>query len=388
MDEWAGQDPERSAYPGAVAMVIQNGKVLLRHATGHVWAHGAEPMSVSHVFDVASVTKVVSTAAAALTLIERGKMCLEDTLGVFFPSLVGSSLGQVRISHLMTHTAGFGEVPTMFEIGASGEDPIDILSRVALAWQPGTHVQYSCKGYILLGRVIEAASGMGLADYARRYVFEPLGMEDTCYLPVGAAIPQRMRDAGIVPSEARSATPRGVALRKEWAQRGEWLDVWGERHVGPAGSAAAGDIACGFVHDENAAWLGGVSGNAGVFSTADDLAKFGQMWLNRGVAADGRRVLSSAMVDLATRNYTAGLPGDDNRGLGWQLPTPDMSFGDLAPADTIGATGFTGTGLWVVPAYGAVVVLLSNRLQFTRRNEHIGRVRRLFMNAVLAALAQ
>lgn len=379
VDEWAGQDQEASAYPGAVAVVMQHGKVLLRHAVGHVWAQGSEPMSASHVFDIASITKTVATAASALTLLQKGKLCLDDTLDTFFPSLKGSALGHVRVWHLMTHTAGFGEVPTMFEIGADGEDPVDILSRAALSWQAGSHVQYSCKGYILLGRVIEAAAGMRLHDYARLNVFEPLGMENTCYLPFDEAIPDPMR-AAMVPSEARSATPRGVALCGEWVRRGIWMDAWRERH-------RADDVACGFVHDENAAWLGGVSGNAGVFSTADDLARFGQMWLDRGSAPDGRRVLSSAVVELATRNWTAGLPGGDNRGLGWQLPTRDMSFGDVAPAGTMAVTGFTGTGLWVAPEYGAVAVLLSNRLQFTRGNEHISRVRRLFMNAVMAALA-
>jgi CubicO group peptidase (beta-lactamase class C family) len=391
VDEWAGQDPAASAYPGAVAVVMQNGKVLLRHAVGQVWAQGSEPMSAAHVFDVASVTKTIATAASALTLLQRGKLCLEDTVDEFLPSLRGSALGGVRIWHLMTHTAGFAEVPPMFEIGAVGEDPADILSRAALSWPAGSHVNYSCKGYIVLGRVIEAVTGMQLDEYARRNVFEPLRMENTSYLPLDTPIPERMR-AVMVPSEARSATPRGVALRAAWARRGMWMDEWRERHrLGPGGSGddrgSCGDVAFGCVHDENAAWLGGVSGNAGVFSTADDLARFGQMWLERGVAVDGTRVLSQAVVELATRSWTGGMPGGDNRGLGWQLPTPDMSFGDLAPPGTMGVTGFTGAGLWVVPAYGVVAVLLSNRLQFTRRNERITRVRRLFMNAVLAALA-
>ncbi|MGB4337966.1 MAG: serine hydrolase domain-containing protein [Bacillota bacterium] len=425
--EWAGQDPEKSAYPGAVTVVVQNGHVLLRLAVGHAWAAQlappVQPMTVAHVFDVASITKTVATATTTLILLEQGRISLDDTVDTFLPFLRDSALGQVKVWHLLTHTAGFGEVPPLFELGYgdgrgvdygyvdgrvcdsgcdSGCDsnapahsphptpgrrpvgnlrptPADLLARVPLRWAPGTHVQYSCKGYIVLGQLLEAASDTPLDEFARRHIFEPLGMHTTSYMPLGSAIPEPARGL-LVPSEPRSATPRGQALRAAWIQRGLWLDAWRDRHI-------AGDVPVGIVHDENAAWLGGVSGNAGLFSTADDLARFGQMWLDHGLTPDGRRLLSPATVELATCNYTGHLPGGDNRGLGWQLPSPDTSFGDYAPDGSLGVTGFSGTGLWVVPKLNVVAVLLTNRLQFTRRNDHISRVRRLFLNAVLASLS-
>jgi CubicO group peptidase (beta-lactamase class C family) len=137
------------------------------------------------------------------------------------------------------------------------------------------------------------------------------------------------------------------------------------------------------VHDENAAFLGGRSGNAGLFSTVTDLLTYGQLWLSGGQLGEVR-LFGPETVGLATRNWTPGLA--DSRGLGWQLPGGDNSFGDLLARESFGHTGFTGTGLWLDPVHRMAVVLLTNRLQLGRTNERLFRVRKLILNSLVAAL--
>ncbi|MEA4884513.1 MAG: serine hydrolase domain-containing protein [Clostridia bacterium] len=390
VERWCGSDPLRNAYPGAVAAVAKDGEIILKQVAGagrigSTESDPASPLSVcagapmqwDSLFDVASLTKPVATTMAALMLMEQGELSGDDTLDLFFPQLRTVPLGQARVWNLLTHTAGFAESTVLFMAGAPDEDPVTVIGRAPLAWAPGSHVQYSCAGFIILGRLIQVTTGYPLDRFVNESVFEPLEMRDTSYLPLSAPLPDRVRGR-LIPTEPRSTAERGRDLMAVHGIAKRWSEEeWFSRHL-------AGDIACGVVHDENAAWLGGVSGNAGVFSTAEDLLKFGQMWLDGGVY-NGRPILSHATVRMARRSQTAGL-GDDDRGLGWQLPSRDTSFGDFAPLSCFGHTGFTGTGLWIDPENGLVIVLLTNRLQFTRSNEQIGRVRRLFLNAVFSAV--
>jgi len=195
-------------------------------------------------------------------------------------------------------------------------------------------------GYILLGKILEAVYGQTLDVLAETRVFGPLGMRRTGYRPAGG---------NIAPTEADERT--GEALR-------------------------------GIVHDENARFLGGVSGNAGVFSDIGDAARFASM-----LAQGGEGFLSAATLRLATMNHTPGHP--ERRGLGFCLGgTPDSFMGDLFPAASFGHTGFTGASLAVDPTTGLFAVLLSNRVHPTRRNERIFRFRRAFHNQVYAAYRQ
>ena len=402
--KWCGTDPKKHAYPGAVILVARQGKILMHEAFGSMTlSPDPIPMSVDCIFDLASLTKAVATTTSALILIDQGELGLDDPLDYFAPSLAEHPLGQVRIWHLLTQTLGLtGWVP-LFKTGAMRDDIPSFIRGVEPSWPPGTKVQYSCPGFILLGWVIEKIRGMTLDEFTRERIFDPLEMKDTMFLPLDKPLPDRSKGR-IVPTEPRSATLRGKEIMEAFqawqmpdsipddrhsdkhdlrhSQEHRWRKKlqreWSARHI-------AGDIPCGVVHDENAAWLGGVAGNAGLFSTARDLAKFGQMYLNEGVY-NGQPILSSAAVRLATQDLTASLPGDEHRGLGWQLVTPGGPLGDLAPLGCFGHTGFTGTVIWIDPKHELVAVLLTNRLQFTRLNTHILRVRRLFINAVYAEL--
>ena len=392
--KWCGTDPEAYAYPGAVALVSRQGKVLMHEAFGFMrLCPDPVPMSTDCIFDLASLTKAVATTTAALVLIDYGEIGLDDQIEYFAPCLAGHPLGDVRIVHLLTQTLGLTGWAPLFEIGARREDIPSFMRGVELSWPPGTRVQYSCPGFILLGWVIEKVSGMRLDEFTRERIFCPLEMKDTMFLPLDEPVPPGIRER-LVPTEPRTAALRGREVMEAFAQleigastpyrrygpendRLHNLELeWKTRHI-------AGDIPCGVVHDENAAWLHGVAGNAGLFSTAEDLLKFGEMYLNEG-AYNQKPILSSAVIRLAQRNWTEGLPGDCHRGLGWQFATPGGPLGDLAPSGCFGHTGFTGTVMWIDPKHEVVAVLLTNRLQFTRSNQHILRVRRLFANTVFA----
>jgi len=394
--KWCGTNPEAHAYPGAVVLVTKQGKTLMHEAFGFMrLSPDPVPMSVDSVFDLASLTKAVATTTAALVLIDQGEIGLDDPIEYFAPCLADHPLGKAQIRHLLTQTLGLTGWTPLFKIGATRDDIPSFMRAVELSWPPGTRVQYSCPGFILLGWVIEKVSGMTLDDFTREMIFEPLEMKDTMFLPLNKPVPDRIRER-LVPTEpqvchfARQGDNGGICRARDGIFRARWKALPGELDAAQTTTpmertAYRRDIPCGVVHDENAAWLGGVAGNAGLFSTAQDLANFGQMYLNEGVHS-GRHILSSSAIRIATQDWTAGLPGDDNRGLGWQFATPGGPLGDLMPPGCFGHTGFTGTVIWIDPKHEVVAVLLTNRLQFTRSNQHILRVRRLFINTVFAGI--
>ena len=332
-------------------------------------------------FDMASLTKLLSTTMVALRFVEEGKLLLSDPLSRFFTEeeLVGIPDGRASatIFHLMTHSSGitphtalWREVPD----NAVGSGDFDsLVARTILRSTPfcavGEQVHYSCMGYILLQYILERISGEKLNALAQRYVFEPLSMDATGYLPFG--------DNRNKPGSLCAATEFSP-LHQYYIQ--------------------------GHVHDENAHFLGGVSGNAGVFSTLDDMVTFAQMLSlkgelpasllerNRLSAADqtrqmATRFLSRRVFDLAISDYTRGK--NESRGLGFQLrpPLPGLSAcGDLFAYGSYGHTGFTGTSLYVDAETGVWAVLLTNAVHLGRNKTEFFRVRRLFHNTLMAEL--
>ena len=285
-------------------------------------------------FDLASLTKVVSTAMLALLAIEEGNLTLYDRVARFFEA--PADKGDITILELMTHTGGFTPSFHLWEITDAPEDAAGCILRYPLAAKPDGTPRYSCMGFILLGKILEKVYGTPLNTLAQSRVFEPLGMRQTGYNPSGG---------NIAPTEIDPAT--GAAL-------------------------------CGVVHDENARFLRGVSGNAGVFSDIGDMVRFASM-----LAMAGKGLLSPATLRMATHNYTPCY--DVHRGLGFHLAgTPENFLGDLFPAASFGHTGFTGTSLAVDPESGLYAVLLTNRVHPTRENEKHIRFRRCFHNRVYA----
>ena len=335
------------AFPGAVLSVGNRERVVTRTYGVTTTLAGGAPVNEATVYDIASLSKLF-TATAALMLLERGEFRLDDQVGRFLPSFAQGDKSEIRLRHLLTHTSGLPGHNPYFQFAKGKSEMLEAIAQTPLQYETGTQVIYSCVGFITLANVIETISGQPLDGFLSDNLFEPLGMQTTSYGPI-----QQPRER--------------IAPTEDCSWRGRM--VWGE------------------VHDENAFAQGGVSGNAGLFSTGPDLSLFAKMMLRQGASESGCRILSPATIRAATRNYTPGLA--ENRGLGWQMRSNEYPWcGDLAPACSYGHTGFTGTSLWVSPDDDLFVVFLTNRVHPTRANAQHIRYRPLIHNLLIANLAR
>ena len=349
---------ERGAFPGAVCAVGDKNGLLFKKAYGHtriysddapcfdlVPSHipdGLEKMSFDTMFDMASCSKILSPTMIALKLIEDGELTLYDSISRFVD--VPDDKQEIELRHLLTHTSG---IKAHFLLEKLTDDPKTAAQTILaqpLSSKVGTKVEYTCMGYILLGRILEKVCGKPLDELADEYVFSPLGMKDTCYNP-----------------KTKGYKKFAVTEYSEDLKR----------------------YKCGEVHDENAYFLGGVSANAGVFSTIDDAVKFALMLSRRGM--NGEKVyLSSATFDMASRDYTEW--DEEHRGIGFSLKGSNSisAMGDLYAVGSYGHNGFTGTSIYVDKATSFFMVLLTNRVHYTRGNILANRYRRAFHNVALA----
>lgn len=317
--------------PGAVVLVGRHGKVVYRKAYGNrAVVPGVEPMTVDTVFDLASLTKVVATATSVMTLVEDGKIRLQDRVAKHIPEFAsgGGARDQVTVEELLTHRAGLVPDDPMALYTGSREEIFERKYRQPLANAPGARFVYSDVGYEVLGEIVRKVSGIPLDEYARTRVFEPLGMKETGFLPLSSS-PSSSSPSKKSPSFSLS-------------------------RIAPT-ERINGEIRRGAVHDPRAYALGGVAGHAGLFSTADDLARFCAAMLKGGGG-----VLSPAGVasTMRPRFYGDGVL----RGLGWDVGSSySTNRGDLFPLGSVGHTGWTGTSMWLDPATDTFVILLTNR---------------------------
>lgn len=352
------------AAPCAAFAIGRGNEVFVSDAVGYR-AYNPEKIPVSRDtrFDLASLSKVVSTTTVALRMIEEGRLLLTDTLSDYFTSeeLEGAPDGRagVTVFRLMTHSSGITPHVMLERFLDAPDDSrvANVILSSAPFCRPGEQVYYSCMGYILLQKILERLSGKPLDVLASEYVFGPLGMKNTGYVPG----PGNADYAPAGPDDG------GFALTEYSKTRGTWI--------------------CGRVHDENAYFLGGVSGNAGVFTTLDDMIAFSQMCATRGEnPRTGKPFLARSTFDTATVNYTPGL--DEARGLGFQLKPPlpgSCACADLMSVGSYGHTGFTGTSLYVDPRDGFWGLLLTNAVHLGRENKGgYFRMRRQFYNAARA----
>ncbi|MFI8205450.1 serine hydrolase domain-containing protein [Streptomyces sp. NPDC085937] len=284
------------------------------------------------VWDLASVTKPIA-GLAVMALVERGALGLDDTVGTYLPGYRGGDKADLTLRQLLTHTSGIpGQVP-LYRDHPTRAALLDAVRLLPLTAAPGTRVQYSSQGFIVLGLVAEAATGQPLDELVERLVCAPIGLRDTVFRP----------DAG------RRA--RAVATEDcPWRRR----------------------LVVGEVHDENAVVLGGVGAHAGLFSTLADMERLGA-----ALAAGGRDLLRPGTLALMTAPHTDDLAL--RRALAWQGRDPvDSPAGEVFGPDSYGHTGFTGTSLWVDPATRRYAVLLTNRVHPARTGEGITALRRAF----------
>lgn len=321
------RDGVDKAYPCAAAAVGCGATVYLREFAGvRQRKPSALPLTEDTLFDLASMTKALSTAMIALKLFEKGALSPDDKLRRHLD--IEGNYADVAISHLLTHTAGFAPHMPLWRLCEKDE-----CLRVILDSEPlnpvGEAVHYSCLGYIVLGKLLECVTGKKLDILAREYVFDPLGMKTACYVP--------HRNQPYMPVAA-------TEFRRDLDRR-----------------------MCGAVHDENAYHMDGVAGNAGVFATLDDVIAFVTMCALRGRTKDGEVYLPEKIFASAIQNRTPD--GAESRGYGFQLKGKQPSpLGDAFSFGSYGHTGFTGTSFYIDAKSGLWGILLTNSVYDGRDN--------------------
>jgi CubicO group peptidase (beta-lactamase class C family) len=327
-------------YPGAVVVVGRADTVLYAAGFGRVtWSPTApRPTAGDTRWDLASLTKVVATTSAVLVLVDQGRVELEAPVARYLPRFTGGGRERVTVRMLLDHTSGLPAYVPFYKLAATRRGALALLYRQPLRHPPGTVTEYSDLNGMLLGLLVEAVSGSRLDRFATRAVFAPLGMTATAFAP---------------------DLPRGVPVAPS-------------RRVGCCAAA-------GRVNDDNAAFLGGVSGHAGLFSTGLALARFAQTWLRNGAPpATDKPWVSAASL----QRFLARTPGE-RRALGWETPeSPDPARGPPVYGSSIcscafGHTGWTGTMLWVDPTADLFVVFLTNRSLEPRVRNSITALREL-----------
>jgi beta-glucosidase-like glycosyl hydrolase/CubicO group peptidase (beta-lactamase class C family) len=333
-----------SAFPGGQLAIVREGVLVYNKSFGMLLYDNKISITNNTLYDLASLTKVVATTVAVMRLFDQGRLGIDDPVARFIPPFASGKKSSITVRHLLTHTSGLPAFRPLHKANTSPAEVIDSLYSTRLVADPGDSVIYSDLGMMILGKVVEVVSGEPLDRFVRREFYEPLGMSNTLFNP--KEIPA-MR---IAPTE----------LDTYW--RGKL--VWGT------------------AHDENAAALGGVSGHAGLFSTASDLAVFMQMLLNGGTYGGIRYFQTPTVAQFTQRQEGAG-----TRALGWDTKSAlGSSVGELFSERSFGHTGFTGTSIWVDPDRALFVILLTNRVHPSRLNTKIHRIRPLIHDAVIQAL--
>lgn len=312
----------RGVYPGAVVIVGRGNTILHARGFGHLsWTRGSrQPSPDSTLYDLASLTKVVATTSAAMLLVDRERLDLDLPVAHYLTRFNRASQRAITVRMLLDHTSGLKPYDDFYKRSTTRAGIVSLVLREEPVRAPGESAVYSDINAMLLCMVVESIVDESLDRFVRRELFEPLGMRETGFNPTA--------------SRQRRAAPS-----------------YADRHRTIAG----------VVHDRNARDLGGVAGHAGLFSTAGDLARFAQWWLNEGKTPDGAQLVAPAVL----RSFLQHSASSGTRLLGWDSPDPDVEgssvFGSLLSTTAYGHTGWTGTQVWVDPEKDLFVILLTNR---------------------------
>ena len=336
-----------SAFPGATIAVGYRDSVVLLAAVGHYGAGDKRPVTTETIYDLASLTKVIALTTECILLVDQGKIDLDAPVQHYLPEFRGPMKDQVTIRHLLTHSAGLAADLPLWDSTRTRAAALAMVDTSPLLSPPGTRFVYSDLSAIVLMQVVERITGRPFDQLLTDDVFTPIDMTATRFVP-----PKTWRNH-IAPTE---------------------LDTY-FRHR----------LLIGEVHDESAARLGGVSGNAGLFSSAPDLAKFATWLLEARAGRPGPLRADSGVVHRFTTKQN--VPPGSSRALGWDTPSDNSSAGAKMGPNAFGHTGFTGTSIWFDPDKGLFIILLTNRVNPTRTNTKIFQVRRRVADLVNDALA-
>jgi CubicO group peptidase (beta-lactamase class C family) len=314
---------ETDTIPGAVVLVGHEGKSIYLKAYGNRSISPThEAMTADTIFDLASLTKPIVTATSIMILIDRGQLKLSGRLGQLLPEFDNGGKGSITLEQLLRHRTGLIADNPLSDYSDGPAEAWKRLATLKTLTKPGEKFLYSDVNFIILGKIVETVSKQPLDVFAQKQIFEPLGMKNSGF--------RHKNDPESLPRIAPTEPDNSVMLR-------------------------------GIVHDPRARLLGGVAGHAGLFGTAEDLARFCTMMLNEGKGGDGQRILSQKSVQQMTSPGETTSP--QARGLGWDIITPfssprGRSFGPKG----FGHTGFTGTSLWLDLETRTFVILLTSRL--------------------------
>ncbi|UCF63585.1 MAG: serine hydrolase [bacterium] len=336
-----------SVFPGAQIAIVKNGELIASRGFGRQTYDPESPrVTTESIYDIASVTKVAATTVVAMRLSEKKIIRLDIPVRSYLPKFSGNMKDSVTIRHVLTHSAGIKDWIELWNVAQTRQEAIDFICEMPLEYIPGDSMVYSDLGIILLGAVLETATGKSIDELARELIYNQLGTKTPVYKPAPDLLPR------IAPTEIGGNLNRGLIH--------------------------------GDVHDENTYFLNGISTHAGLFATAEDLAELAQMLLNRGIYNHYRFLKPQTITEWTTRQ---NLPPGSDRALGWDTPSDEKSSaGDYFSRGSFGHLGFTGTSLWIDPNQEIAIILLSNRVYPTRERGGIYTVRRNFHNAVMQAL--
>ncbi|HEY7894429.1 MAG TPA: serine hydrolase [Gemmatimonadaceae bacterium] len=318
IDHVAARGLAADGYPGLAVVIGRHGGLVWERGYGSLdWSQSTPAVDPTQtMFDLASLTKVIATTSAVMVLYDEHRIRLDDPVSKYLRAYRHGAKRQVTIRMLLEHRAGLPPGRNVYRRGRSSAVARQLILATPLEYRPDEREVYSDVGADVLGFVVEAVSGERLDTFVQEHVFRPLGMRSTMFRP-----PRALRGR-IAPTEIASS--RGHALRGE-------------------------------VHDETADALGGVAGNAGLFSTAADLAVFAQMMLDGGTYR-GVRIVHDSTVALFSRRAMGW------RALGWETCSGGASCGRYMSDLAYGHTGFTGTSIWIDPENDLFVIVLANRM--------------------------
>jgi CubicO group peptidase (beta-lactamase class C family) len=387
------------AFPGCAFGALAGGEVVLQGARGRfTYEENASAVTPETRYDVASLTKVMATTAAAMLLHQRGLLDLETPLGDLLPGFVAGCVAddavgparqsnlakrdglaelnspeklnyrskqdgpvgqedqakphnlkglrsQVRLHHLLAHNSGLPGYVEFFRTATTAEAALKACQELPLEAEPGARAVYSDPGFILLGKAMEALTGEALDVWLQREIFQPLGLEATGFCP-------SVGERGSIPPTEEDSPLRHRRIQGE-------------------------------VQDENAWLLGGVAGHAGLFSSVGDLLRFSRVILAAADRKGSERLFDAATIEFFARRQG---PEGSSRALGWDTPSGNSSSGRHFSPHSIGHLGFSGCSLWMDLEAGIAVALLTNRTWPDRQSQLIRAVRPAFHDAIRAAL--
>jgi serine-type D-Ala-D-Ala carboxypeptidase len=377
------------AFPAASVSVTHRDRLVALKAFGHFTYEvdpaaetalkGAPPSSCSlrqgkdfdvkptTLFDIASVTKAVATTTMAMILYERGLLELEAPVIGIVPEFMADDCGDpdprrgnVTFRMLLAHSSGLPAYEKLFLGAHTRADLLRAAFTTSLSTDPGTHAEYSDIGFILLGAALERIAGESLDTFCQREIFGPVAVANTTFNPPASIRPE-------IPPTADERTEVENPQLPTASPPGSGRSTFRKR------------IIQGEVQDENAYVLGGVAGHAGLFSTAEDLARFAHVMVN-----EGSPILRPETVQLFTRREPA--PPGTSRALGWDTPSAPSQSGKYLSPRSFGHLGYTGTSLWIDPDRQLSITLLTNRTWPDCANQAIRQVRIAFHDAAVEAL--